>query len=132
MGHFLEQTLVEYLPTYPLGAGLGRWGMMNYYFSENSTAQPLYAEIQLTGWVFDGGLPLTLCYIALLIAAGRSVYVMSRRAEADSFSLLATFVLAFDVGIGALVFSYPIFCSQLGLDFWIVNSTLLAAGRAKF
>jgi hypothetical protein len=28
-GHFLEDTINVLLPQYPLGAGLGRWGMMN-------------------------------------------------------------------------------------------------------
>src|SRR5262249_36821872 len=33
-GIFLEHTIQVLLPEYPLGAGLARWGMMNYYFGD--------------------------------------------------------------------------------------------------
>ncbi len=36
------------LPQYPLGAGLGRWGMISAYFGDNSN-RPIWAEIQWTG-----------------------------------------------------------------------------------
>src|SRR5256884_9502208 len=71
-GQFLEQTFTEDLPDYPLGAGLARWGMASYYFGgSNSAAQSLglWAEIQLTGWIFDGGIPLMLAYSAAVAAA---------------------------------------------------------------
>ena len=59
-GHFLTDTLQIYLPRYPMGAGLGRYGMMNRYFgtSSNPDSQPLWAEIQSTAWVYDGGVLL--------------------------------------------------------------------------
>src|SRR5262249_39145113 len=49
-GIFLEHTLVDLLPEYPLGAGLGRWGMVNTYFGDSSDPEktPIWVEIQLT------------------------------------------------------------------------------------
>jgi hypothetical protein len=61
-GHFLEDTINVLLPQYPLGAGLGRWGMMNSYFGDKSNplTQQIWVEIQWTGWLLDGGVPLII------------------------------------------------------------------------
>ena len=62
-GHFLEDTIYNQLPEYPVGAGLARWGMMNRYFADKDDllTPPLWVEIQWTGWLYDGGIPLILC-----------------------------------------------------------------------
>ena len=59
------------LPQYPLGAGLGRWGMMSVYFGnpDNAASPPLWVEIQWPAWIVDGGIPLLILYpVALLVA----------------------------------------------------------------
>ena len=55
-GIFLEYTLNHQVAEYPLGAGAGRWGMMSYYFAD--PAALIWAEIQWTGWLLDGGIPI--------------------------------------------------------------------------
>ncbi len=70
-GLFLEQTFTEMLPQYPLGAGLGRWGMMRSYFGDpyNAASPPIWVEIQWTAWLLDGGVLLMLAWaVAMLIA----------------------------------------------------------------
>ena len=59
-----EATVGELLSEFPLGAGVGRWGMMNVYFGNPAAfrAAPIYVEIQLTGWLIDGGIPMWLLY----------------------------------------------------------------------
>jgi hypothetical protein len=129
-GVFLEATLTEYIPEYPLGAGLGRWGMMYYYFGNNDvTHPPLYAEIQVTGWVFDGGLPLLITYGGLLLATLWGVYRTIIDSHEPQLRTWAIFILSYDVGLVALVFSYPLFVGQLGLEFWLFNAALLSAAR---
>ncbi|HTL89123.1 MAG TPA: hypothetical protein VL134_06965, partial [Leptolyngbya sp.] len=70
-GIFLDETINGLIPQFPLGAGLGRWGMMNAYFGDHSNpiTAPLWAEIQWTGWVLDGGIPLVLAYLGALVGA---------------------------------------------------------------
>ena len=55
-GRFLEETVDELLPRYPFGAGMGRWGMMNMYFGDNTNIDRsnIWVEIQWTGWLLDG------------------------------------------------------------------------------
>ena len=66
-GHFLETTLNYDLPLYPLGAGLGRWGMVHAYFG--NAADSLWAEIQWTAWIFDGGVAMVLLYTTAILVA---------------------------------------------------------------
>jgi hypothetical protein len=132
-GAFLDQTLTEYIPEYPLGAGLGRWGMMYYYFNSGDTTRPpLYAELQLTAWIFDGGLPLLVTYGYLLVATLWAVYSVIFASRDPELTTWATFILSYDVGLIGLIFSYPLFVGQLGLEFWLFNAAVLtAAGAAR-
>jgi hypothetical protein len=134
-GKFLEYTIQELLPRYPFGAGLGRWGMMAVYFGDNSdpTRSGLWAELQWTGWLFDGGLPLIIAYSVALALAFLTVWNVSREADPPGFEGLgiwAMVLLGYIVGITALMFSYPVFMSQTGLEFWLLT-TLLFAVAAK-
>ncbi len=127
-GRFLETTLNNYLPLYPFGAGLGRWGMMNAYFG--SAADSLWVEIQWTAWLFDGGVPMVLLYsTAVLLASWACLKITMRRygAGAESLSLWAAVIVAYDVGAMAICFTYPLFESTSGVEFWLLNIAVLCA-----
>lgn len=131
-GMFLENTLEKDLPRYPLGAGLGRWGMTNAYLGkEPDPLRPtLWAEIQWTGWVYDGGIPLVLAYSGILIAACFTLWRLTAPAQGADFPAAAAVVLAYTVGGIAATFCFPIFHSQTGLDIWVLNGALFAAAGA--
>ena len=130
-GHFLEQTFTEDLPDYPLGAGLARWGMASHYFGDgNSGAQSpgLWVEIQWTGWIFDGGLPLMAAYVRALAVAVVTAVRLRRRAPSSSpMFVWASLIVAYDLGAVALTFAYPLFIGEFGLQFWLLNAMLFAA-----
>lgn len=140
-GHFLEDTLFHYLPLYPLGAGLGRYGMVNSYFG-NSTGG-LWVEIQWTAWLFDGGLPLIFLYAAaiLLVSIACLKVLFGRVGRSDPLLISwAAVIVAYDVGALAICFNYPLFGGSGGVEFWLLNMALLTAAqttdrealRAKF
>lgn len=132
-GRFVEQTVTELLPQYPLGAGLGRWGMMSVYFGGGAAAEggALYAEVQWTGWLYDGGVLLMLAYAAAVLLAFRAAWRIARAPASrdDGLWLWAAVLVAYDLGALALTFSYPVFMSQGGLEFWFLNAALYAAAR---
>lgn len=128
-GYFLEGTFSYFVPEYPLGAGLGRYGMANAYFGNNTSSNPpLWAEIQWTAWVFDGGVPVLVLYpLALLVTTLWALRLALRRQEQGEFWLWGTLIFAYDLGAIALTFSYPFFMSQAGMEFWLLNAALFGA-----
>jgi hypothetical protein len=128
-GHFLEHTVNELLPQYPLGAGLGRWGMINHYFGDNSNPETaaIWAEIQWTGWLLDGGVPLVVCYTVAVLLACWVAWRISQRSARGTLELWAALILGYDIGALALTFNYPVFIGQLGMEFWFLNGCLFAA-----
>jgi len=128
-GRFLEQTINEYLPRYPLGAGLGRWGMVHSYFGSTGS---LYVEIQWTAWLFDGGVPMIMLYVGAIAAVtwACSRVALGRYGKADaSLSLWGSVVVAYNVGAFALCFDYCVFIGTAGVEFWLLNMAVLCAAQ---
>jgi hypothetical protein len=127
-GVYLTLTIEELLPRYYLGAGLGRWGMMNAYFGDNSDVETekIWVEIQWTGWLLDGGVPLILAYLGSLLIALRTSYRIATRRE-GTVPVWAAVICAYSVSVLALSFSYPVFISQNGMEFWLLNGAIFRA-----
>lgn len=133
-GHFLEHTINELLPQYPLGAGLARWGMMYYYFGEKSDADrdSIYVEIQWTGWLLDGGVLLILAYCAAIFAATFAAYRIVHSdfgAATNELMIWGAFVVGYNVAMFALCFSYTPFIGQAGVEFWILNALIFSTAN---
>ena len=129
-GYFLDGALSYFLPKYPLGAGLGRYGMANAYFGDNQdpSRPPLWAEIQWTAWIFDGGAPVLVLYpLGLLVALFWALRLAFLRDDTQEFWLWGSILFGFNMGAIAITFSYPFFMSQPGLVFWLLNAALFGA-----
>jgi hypothetical protein len=133
-GLFLSYTFDDLLPQYPLGAGLGRWGMMRGYFGDenNPSCPAIWVEIQWTAWLLDGGVPLMVVYAgAVLVVSWLSLKVALSRHRED-LPLFGALVLALNIGAVAVTFNYPVFIGQGGMEFWFLNSVLFVAySRAR-
>ena len=131
-GLFLEYTVRELLFRFPFGAGLGRWGMMQVYFSDPSTwhAPPIHVELQITGWLLDGGILMWVCYGGALASAGRLAYVSAVRRSTESLQHLSAVVLVFQFAVVGLCLTGPVFNTQLGVIFWTVTGALAGTTRA--
>jgi hypothetical protein len=118
-GGQLVYTFDDLRNSYPLGAGLGRWGMIQGYFG-SGRERPLWAEIQLAGWAIDGGFPLVIVSVAALVVA----LMADRRLalfDADAkVRACAGVVFAANIGTAALIFSFTPFVTQIGLQFWFL------------
>jgi hypothetical protein len=130
-GLFLRYTFSDLITEYPLGAGLARWGMLSVYFGDRlNAARNLWAEIEWTGWLYDGGAPLVAVYAGALLT---SLWVMfrlaSRRPEPGRIDLQrwATAIFGYSVGMVATTFANLSLNSTGGIEFWILNSMVFAA-----
>jgi len=67
-GTQLTITFRDLLVEHPFGAGLARWGMAASYFGVFTLDAPaLWAEIQFTAWMIDGGILLIALYCGALV-----------------------------------------------------------------
>ena len=131
-GQFLSYTVGELLDDYPLGAGVGRWGMMYIYFGDptNLAAPPIYVEIQPTGWLLDGGVPLWVCYGGAILAALFMAWRLATQRFSPLVADLGTVVLPVLLVIVGMAFAGPIFNTQVGILFWFLVASLYGAGSA--
>ncbi len=127
-GDFLSQTTGELLTQYPLGAGIGRWGMMNAYFGDalDVRSSSIYVEIQLTGWLLDGGVPMWFFYGGAVIVALLSALRLTA-ARLPKIADSATMVVGVLAFIATMAMVGPVFNTQLGILFWTMSAALRAA-----
>jgi hypothetical protein len=132
-GHFIETSIEVILPEYPLGAGLGRWGMMNHYFGDNSDPKTamIWSEEQFTAWLVDGGVPLILAYLFAIAMATLFAFRLALKRIDPELAIMAAVICAYDVGAVASSLGYPFFGSQSGMEFWMLNAALFAAVLAS-
>jgi hypothetical protein len=138
-GSFIRYTLSELLYEFPLGAGLGRWGMMQVYFGDRTLwhAPPIHVEVQLTGWLLDGGVPLWLLYGAALSSVLLFSYRAAVHARSRSMQDIATIMLCLQLALICLCLSGPVFNTWIGILFWVTSGALYgsiagAAHRHEF
>jgi hypothetical protein len=125
-GNQVLYAFFELLPEYPFGAGLGRWGMMYTYFGDpnNVYAPPIWAEIQWPAWIVDGGIILVLLSGAALLAVVRHGLWLAVRLRDGSARTVAAIITSINLGFLALTFSYPVFASSSGIQFWFLAGCL--------
>lgn len=128
-GQQLSVGFSELSSEYPLGAGLARWGMMRGYFGDpsNLDSTALWAEVQPSAWVIDGGLVLVALYVAALLAVAVHQWRLIRSLPDPEERRWAAAVAAVNAGTIALIFSFVPFNTQVGLQFWFLEGALHGA-----
>lgn len=128
-GMSVEYAFNNLLVDYPLGAGLGRWGMMRYYFGDPGKldSTEVFAEVQPNAWLLDGGLFLLLFYsLALMVTAFYDLKLLRTLANRED-RIWASAVVAANFGTLALVFSFVPFGTAAGMQFWFLEGSLHGA-----
>jgi hypothetical protein len=119
----LSYTLSELLYEFPLGAGLGRWGMAGGYFGSRDVST-LWAEIQITGWMIDGGPVLVFMYLGGLVATAASQFRLALWRAHPRVAACAAVVFAANLGTAVMVISYTPFVAQIGIQYWFLAGAL--------
>ena len=122
----MSYTFGEILQKYPMGAGLGRWGMIAVYFggAARPDVPPMWVEIQVAGWAIDGGFALLFLSVAALGVTLASEFEIARSHRDARVRACAAVVLAANLGTAALVFTFTPFVTQIGLQFWFLAGAL--------
>src|ERR1700730_1068294 len=122
-GAQLEDAFYELLPTYPFGAGLGRWGVVAACDGVPRSKQR-WVAVHPASWILDGGVILLLAYsLALLVTLVWELkLVLGLRDRNDR--LWASVVVAANIGTMAFVLAFVPFSTQIGLQFWFLEGLL--------
>lgn len=128
-GSFVRYTLTELMFEYPLGAGLGRWGMVQVLFGDSAMwlAPPIHVEVQPTGWLLDGGVPLLVLYSAAIVTALVHGYRLATREVTGAARDVAAALLCAQVAIAGLCLAGAVFNTQVGILFWAIAGILVGA-----
>jgi hypothetical protein len=118
----LQATFSDLLYQSPLGAGLGRWGMMAGYFGDPDRS--LFAEIQFMGWMIDGGVLMIVLYLGALVVTTLAEYRVACIRQYPKVAQCGAVVLAANLGIAALIFSFVPFVTQVGVQYWFLAGAL--------
>jgi hypothetical protein len=134
-GHQLQVGFSVLASQYPLGAGLGRWGMMRGYFGDPSNLESteVWAEVQPSVWLLDGGLVLLIAYSLALVVTVWQEWKTTRGLARDDDRLWTATVAAVNIGTLAFVFTFVPFVTQVGLQYWFLEGALYGAmlGRPR-
>jgi hypothetical protein len=124
-GAQLSITFSEMLYEHPLGAGVGRWGMAAAYFGNfTRLATPLWAEIQFTGWMIDGGVLMIALYCGALIVTALTQWKVAMLQPYPRLNTCAAAVLSANLGTAVLIFSFTPFVTQIGIQYWFLAGAL--------
>jgi hypothetical protein len=128
-GNGLQAGFIELASEYPFGAGLARWGMMRGYFADRSNldSTEIWAEVQPSAWLLDGGLVLLIAYSLALLVTVKSEWTTTMGLARSNDRLWAAAVAAANIGTLALVFSFVPFATQVGLQYWFLEGALFGA-----
>lgn len=119
-GKFHEKTFTKDLQLYPFGAGMGRWGVMAMMFNreQQHNLQPLYVEVQVTGWLYDGGMLLWLLYPLAIVFATVHLFKASLKYRQEEISYIFGIVFAMSLSTVAMCYASAPFNTQYGIVFW--------------
>lgn len=129
-GFFLVQTFNELMFRFPLGAGLGRWGMTREYFGQGSPFSQIWVEIQPTGWLLDGGILMWIFYGGALIASMGYAFRLAMRPGGGELAFVAAMTLGLQVVIVGSGLAGPVFNTVFGSLFWFLTGGLFAVAES--
>lgn len=124
-GTQLTYAFSDSLYEFPFGAGLARWGMSAVYFGQATIDRPaLWAEIQLAGWILDGGVILMALYCGALAVSARREVALAMDMHRPLVAACAAAVFAANLGPISLIFSFTPFVTQIGVQYWFLAGAL--------
>jgi hypothetical protein len=121
-GNQLDYTLNEMLYEFPFGAGLARWGMAAGYFA--AAGPRIWAEIQITGWMIDGGILMVALYGGALVVNALSELRIARTRTWPRVAACGAVVFAANLGVAIMIITFTPYVTQIGIQYWFLAGAL--------
>jgi hypothetical protein len=126
---YVQEALGKVLWEHPLGYGMGWWGQIYAMFGTLGKISPVWVEVMIPAWVYDGGFPLLLGYggaVAVALYDSARIALTSRDGDVQFW---AAVVVALNASVAVSCLSYVAFVAPLGVNFWLLAAVLHAADR---
>jgi hypothetical protein len=132
-GNFVQNAFDVLIWKYPLGAGLGRYGMAHSYFGNYAPGpgSGIWVEVQWPGWIVDGGIPLLVAYAVALALAMLDSFRVVWTCRDKELAFWGAMGCATNLAILATTFSQCPFIANSGGGFWLTAAVLHAAGECE-
>ena len=95
-----------------------------YFGNFSGLIGTLWAEIQLTGWMIDGGLLMLVFYSGALIVTSISQWSVAVHSRYPRVGACGAVVFSLGLGTAALIFSFTPFVTQIGIQYWFLAGAL--------
>lgn len=132
-GRFVENALFNLLPEFPIGAGLGRWGMTNLYFGRplpwGAPGGPIWCEENISAWVVEGGIVMLILYFGGLTVTMFNLVRIIRTTPDPELATWSIIITARCAATVVQVFGFVPFASPAGLTFWLQAAAVHAASQ---
>jgi hypothetical protein len=126
-GGYVQDGLLA-LAQYPLGYGLGWYGQIYGLFSIPNKMSPVFCEVMVQSWAYDGGLPLFVGYVGAIVAALYSSTRIALTARDPDLAFWGVVITALNLSVAASCLSFSTFLTPIGLNFWLLSAALQAGG----
>lgn len=126
-GKFVQETLGRFAWEFPLGYGLGWWGMIHGMFRNPSRISPVWVEVMISAWIYDGGVPLMIGYSGAIVVALFDSLRIALKSRDPDIQFWAAAVVAQNLSLAMNCFSFVTFLSPAGISFWMFAAALHAA-----
>ena len=113
---------------YPLGYGMGWWGMIFASFGSPSVPSKVWVEVMVPAWVYDGGFPLLIGYVGALGAAMYDSIRIALTCKDREIAYWAAVIVASNLSVLATCLSFVTFVSPMGVQFWLLAAAFHTAG----
>ena len=97
--------------------------MAGGYFG-NPALPGIWAEIQITGWMIDGGVLMIVLYTRRPRVGRCSQYRLAMQTRYPRIAVCAGWCSPPTSGIAAMVFSFTPFVTQIGIQYWFLAGAL--------
>ena len=95
-----------------------------YFGASNPNSGSIWAEIQFTGWMIDGGVIMVAVYLGALMATGIAQYRLATTAQNPRLAICAAVILAANLGPAITIVSFTPFVTQVGIQYWFLAGAL--------
>lgn len=125
----VNSSLTDLVWDLPLGGGLGRYGQVYVYFGNGNMNDLLWCETQISAWIIDGGLPMLVMGVSVVLIALSDTLRVARKCPHPVIRHWAAGVFAINFSLFFICFGQMPFLTNTGQQFWLLAAMTHAADR---